>query len=513
VVLVWCLVCGDVRLLALTCAWLSFTLQQHLSIVPSAGLIAAVGVVGLGVALVRRGVLRDRVGRRTVARSVVWSAVVGLVLWSPVLYEQFTRSPGNLERIARYAGDKTRSDVGYGSALRQVAHAIGLPPLLGRINVTGPDMLARVSVVTGVSAVAAVVLLIAGAVLWRRKKPRLTALVVVAGAVVAGGLINGANVPNSLEQTRIAFYHWAFTLAFLEFLIFLLAVSPPLWRWFTAREPDRALVLQGLAGPLVCLLVLAPAIGNLVVHRTDNRLLLLVPKRSIDQLESEVRSHAGAIAGPTLVMSTDQISFTGTYEAIAARLVSAGLDVKFPAITRDYVADNRLVDYRTVRSAIVVAFGVGGPPTGIPGTQIATADPAPGLDRGALALLIRQAHAGSKVVLGSALERELARQTKLQLARPGLTKLERATLAAEEGSLKDSLRLITKEPEKILTRLATLRLLAKSPLIEPALSHRAIERVLRTYPVSQGVAMSATHLSLFLLNRQQLLAYAPPPHR
>ena len=298
VVLVWCLVCGDVRLLALTCAWLSFTLQQHLSIVPCrrAHRRGRCGGPRSGARAARRASRPRRPPDGGAKRRCgqPWSV-------SSCGPRSCTSSspgrPGNLERIARYAGDKTRSDVGYGSALRQVAHAIGLPPLLGRINVTGPDMLARVSVVTGVSAVAAVVLLIAGAVLWRRKNPRLTALVVVAGAVVVGGLINGANVPNSLEQTRIAFYHWAFTLAFLEFLILLLAVSPPLWRWFTHENRTDRSCCQGLAGPLVCLLVLAPAVGNLIVHR-DRQSTAAVGSEARRSTRSSPRSAATPARSP-----------------------------------------------------------------------------------------------------------------------------------------------------------------------------------------------------------------------
>ena len=48
---------------------------------------------------------------------------------------------------------------------------------------------------------------------------------VMAGAVAVGGLLNGASVPDSFESDRIAFYHWGFTLAFLELLILLVVAT------------------------------------------------------------------------------------------------------------------------------------------------------------------------------------------------------------------------------------------------------------------------------------------------
>src|SRR4029079_11283323 len=68
VVLLWCLLCGDVRLLALTCAFVSFTLQQHLSVVPVTLVVTAVGLGGLLVTLIRNGAFRDPDRRREVTR-------------------------------------------------------------------------------------------------------------------------------------------------------------------------------------------------------------------------------------------------------------------------------------------------------------------------------------------------------------------------------------------------------------------------------------------------------------
>lgn len=511
VVLLWCLVCGDARLLALTCAVLSFTFQQHLSVVPATAVVTGVGVVGLGVALVRRGVFRDPVVRREAGRNTVLAAAVGLVLWAPVLYEQFTRSPGNLERIVRYAGDNTRRSVGYGAALRQLAHAVGLPPLLGRTEVSGSDLLASVPVLTWVSALAAGALLTIGAMAWRKRNPRLAALVVMAGGVALGGLFNGSNVPDSLEQIRIAFYHWTFTLAFLELLILLVAIGSPLWRWYQERSTASGPAVRLLAGPVVALLVFAPAFANLFVSRADNRMFLFMPKGSFDRIEHEVRRHLPAIGQPTLLLSTTAISFSGVYEATAARLIADGVDVVFPRAYAGSVADARLVDYRTVRSAIVLATGIGGPPAGVPGTLIATADPAPGFERDAFAQLVRQARSARKPVLGIQLERRLQRQVIEHVAPSGLGKFASTVSVDEQRTIEKLLTKINVKPVEALSRRSVLSLLAAAPMVEPVLDHAALERAARTFPTVQGAALQATHLSAYLLTRSQLLLFAPPP--
>ena len=482
VVLLWCLLCGDVRLLALTCAFVSFTLQQHLSVVPVTLVVTAVGFAGLLVTLVRNGALRDPERRREATRSGLIAGIVTLVLWSPVIYEQITSSTGNLTRILRYAGDDTRGSVGNASALRQLAHALGLPPLLGRINLTGYNLVARVPVYTAITAAVAVALLIFAWIHWRREKPRLGALVLMTGALAVGGFINGTNVPASLEQGRIAFYHWAFILAFLEVLILVLAVAPPLWRWARTQELWQRPAVTALAAPVVLVLVLAPAIGNLVIPRTDNKLPYTIPRSAIDAAVSKIRAQRGQFDEPTLLLSRGERTFTGLREAVAARLDAEGIDVLNPAILAGAVHKDRLVGHRQPRSAIVVATNVGGPPKGIPGRLIGTADPSPGFDRQAFALLVRQAQAAPRLVLGDAFERKLRAETPRLLALHGRSKGTRKFVAERMRSIESTLSRLTTQPADVLSHEWVLRLLASTPLAQPVLDHDALESVLRTFP-------------------------------
>ena len=366
VVLAWCLLCGDVRLLPASCVAVSFTAQQHLSVLPATAIVTAVGWVGLALVLLRGGALRDPGRRREAGRSVVVAVVISLVLWAPVIYQQLTQTPGNLHSILLYAGDGAREDVGYVAAIRQVAHVLGLPPLLGRTGVTGSELLAPVSVLTWVSALTVAAGFLVGAVWWRRREPRLTALVVMTGALVVAGILNGANIPNSIEQSRIAFYHWAFALAFLELLIVIVFARELVRRWDPARSTAQRFNASVVIAPTVLALVLAPAIGNLFVSRANNRIEPTIPKRMVDEIAAGVRRERDAIRGPTLLLSRGENVFSGVREAVAARLEAAGMEVVHPRDLAGYVDERRLVDDRKVRSAIVIAIGLHGPPKGSP---------------------------------------------------------------------------------------------------------------------------------------------------
>ena len=68
-----------------------------------------------------------------------------------------------------------------------------------------------------------------------------------------------------------------------------------------------------------------------------------------------------------------------------------------------------------------------------------------------------------------------------------------------------------KQPEVVLADKTLLQHLAETPLAEPALNHQALERVLRTFPTSQGNRLTATHLAVYVLDRKQALRAADHP--
>ena len=228
-VLWWCVAAGDTRLLPLAVGVASFTAQQHLSVIPATLVLVAGGLVLLGVRGWRAGWTGPD-DRRVLTRWLGASVVVGLVLWAPPLAQQVFGNSGNLGDMAWFARHGNRDTMGYGSAVRQLAHVVGLPPLLGRTDLVGGDLLAAPSPATWVTAVAVLAGVVALCVHWRRVDPRRASLGAAVGLVAVAGLVNGASVPRGLEQGRLTFYHWAFALAF-----FLALIGG--WPW---RRPWRA---------------------------------------------------------------------------------------------------------------------------------------------------------------------------------------------------------------------------------------------------------------------------------
>ncbi|MBD0281642.1 MAG: hypothetical protein ICV69_05545 [Thermoleophilaceae bacterium] len=110
--LTWSLVCGEYRLLPLTCLVASFTAQGHLSYVPPTFGALAVGFGGLAAS-------RRRIPRRWTVAAIA----VGAVCWIPPLLEQAIHRPGNLVRLWRAAAadDPTLGlEVGWHAVVRAI---------------------------------------------------------------------------------------------------------------------------------------------------------------------------------------------------------------------------------------------------------------------------------------------------------------------------------------------------------------------------------------------------------
>src|SRR5439155_7622746 len=210
---------------------------------------------------------RDRGVRRELVRWGVWSAIVAAVMWVPVVLDQLF-DDGNLGRIVDYAGNNDAKHLGFSSAVHQVVHALGLPPLLGQTEFSGRWLLAEPSTLTWISAVVVLGLVAALGVRWRRTSQIKTSLVIMTGIAVVAGLANGASVPLGIEPLRPAFYHWAFVVAFFAYLVLGLGVLDLVRSTKLATQPWAAPAFTSLA----LLAVILPGAINPALDRTTNTL-------------------------------------------------------------------------------------------------------------------------------------------------------------------------------------------------------------------------------------------------
>jgi hypothetical protein len=482
-VLCWCVLCGDLRLLPLATAMVSFAAEQHLAVAPAVAVLAAAAVVGVIVALVRRP--------REVAWWCWWSVLVALVLWAPVLLDQVINPNGNLGRILHFAGSSHRKTLGATSALRQLANALGLPPLLGRMQLTGGMMLAPPSSLTWISAAVALAIVAALGLRWRTRNPRQATLAVMVGITALAGFANGSSVPvGFLEESRIAFYHWTFVLAFFTWLVLGLGVLEPM----RAQLVGRPRLAHGLTALALAAIIL-PAAINPTLDRPSNYLesaSSFLPRRYLRRIGDAVFALQALLGKQAVLIGRGGEFYAGQPQALAFELAARGLDVRAPLALRGFVHDDRMVDPSTVDTGLVLIGDAAKPANTAPrGILLADVDLRNRPDPRAFEELVAQAQTGGEVRLGPAAAEALAAMSD----------------PFQHLSVSVSLADIAQRPRKVLTA-RVLRFLRDHPIEEPRLDPALIDRVLAGVRGNWSPA-STTRLRLYSVDRAELLRVSP----
>jgi hypothetical protein len=388
-VLVWCLVCGDDRLLPLAVGYLSFAGQAHLSVGPAVGVLVIVGLVAVAVTWWRAGIRRDPAVRRHALRWGGGSALLGLLLWLPVIYQQFHGDPGNVTALMEFTSDNQRPALGLDAAIRQLGHVLGLPPLLGQTQLVGFDLIEPVGFGTWLTAGLVLAVLAVAGFRWRKQAPRRSALVLMVGVLVVCGLVNGSNVPDSVERARLSFYHWAWPLTILVVVGLALVVADVARQvagrrhWFAGGIPRP--LGAGLVGVALVAMVV-PTLVNPSLDRITNNLSrtgTLYPRSVYNSLVGQaLDAGVGDVDGEVVVVGTGGPIFDGTVEGLSLQLMEHGVDVAFPLYARDFVANEHLIEKEDLGAVLVVVTeGVDGPPPGLPGEEIGRVPVAKGFDR------------------------------------------------------------------------------------------------------------------------------------
>lgn len=481
---VWAVLSGDLRLVPLTVAFWSFAAQQHLSVLPAAAVLAGAGAVGIAFWVWRVGP-----GHR--ARALAWvggGALVGLVLWAPVLWQEVTGEPGNLTALSEYSGDPERVDLGVRSAVGQVSTVLGPRPFLGWSSPRGWDLVAPRSTVAVVATFAAVGAVLALAGWWRRRDPRMVAAVAMVGVLAVAGVVTGTNIPDSPEQGRLNFFHWAFALSFFELLVvgWLLALLVP--KVTPNLTHGRAITAAVVAAVVLIAVALTPVVVDRRADHLGQPIETAAVRELLDQVETS--EELAAVDHPLLVLVNGDDRYIQVGDTVGARLEIDGRRIQFPDSSRGFVHPDRLADPCTVPGALVVSLVLNdlAPP---PGVEIASVDGAPSLDRDALARLEAQAE-GQEVVFGPDLQAALD-------AMPGdRGGLLGATIALRLGT----------EPQRVLLDRASVDLLLDHPTESPKLDPEDLQALRDSYPPDAN-AIVATEITAHLLDRGELEQFRP----
>lgn len=498
-VLLWCVLCGDIRLLPLTALWVSFTAQQHLSVLPALAVMTAIPLLGcLGL---------ERRNLRTMGRWLGGAAAVSFVVWLPVALQELFGDKGNISQLRNFASHSDRPKLGYRVAVDQLVHVLGWPPFLGETNLGGEWFFGTPSATKRLTALVVVALLGYAAFRWYRAGNRARlAFVALAFVTAFGGVMNGASVPKGIEQFRMPFYHWAFVLMLfvITSLVLLLGdlLAPVLARLRVGESWPR----MALASLVPFLVIVVPAVVNPSLDRRSNTLLAAyspVTRDMVDQLGDAVMAESDRIDGPVLIMSRGQDAFVGIRQAFALELETRGVDIAYTKDAHTFVHDDMLGHRKTIQSGLVVVLD--NPVHGdtaltalVPGELLVDIGRPEGFDIEALDELVETAEAADEVVLT-----DEAEQTIAEYPDPVGRDLYRGYLESFVGE----------DARDRFTDPTSLRLLLDTyPFVEPRFDRDLIERVLESMPGddSGGERYKETEwrLRVYLLDREQVLGFA-----
>ncbi len=493
-VLVWCLLCGDDRLLPLAVVYLSFAGQAHLSVGPSVLILVVVGVAAVAWGWRRAGIRRDPAVRRHALRGGGGSLLLGLLLWAPPIYQQFHGDPGNVTALIEFTSDNERPALGYGAAVRQVAHTLGLPPLLGQPRLVGLDMIAAVGWGTWLTAGLVLVVLAVAGHRWKHTHPRRARLVVMVGVLVVCGLVNGSSVPDSVERSRLTFYHWAWPLTIFAVLGLALAATDVARRRASERAPRR--LMPALVGVSLVVIVV-PTLLNSSFDRYTNRLErtgTLYPRRVYDELTDEiVAAGVDDIDGEVVVVGQGGPVYDGTNEGLAIQLTERGLDVAYGGFLRDYVADEHLVEAEDLGAVLImVTESVNGPVVTAPGEEIARANVSDDFDR----------EAYNEVV-------DAVEGTDVDDIEPGpeLAALLDAAGGKERLLFDEQLRRAFSDPRTWFLQRDMARFFIEYPTESPRLDPAVLRRLVDSFPESYTGGPAVTDLSVWMLTDDEARRY------
>lgn len=296
---------GDWELLPVFTLLGSFVVQAHLTYVALGVPLVAAVVIMMVAAHVQ--------GRSVPPAAMAKAAVVGLVLWAPVLWDQFFGA-GNISSIARTFSNGNTTGKGSGFALGRLTHAIAPVPMFARPsgelgNLAFLDGAGLLRTVLGVG-----VLVAFGWALFHHQRTRspyrpLGHLVVL---VLVASVYSATKLP-PLSTVKAANLRWMWTGGALLWLVLLVTLAQLATRRWRAPDVFSAVAVLAVAG------VVAGVSSYWSVDLRDEGSF-----RAVDRLRSQVRDHLDK--GTYIVVYQGEDTLLAVGPPVVADLVSRGYD-------------------------------------------------------------------------------------------------------------------------------------------------------------------------------------------
>ncbi len=481
-VLAWALIDGDLRLLPLAGVVASYAAQQHLA----AGLVVVVMTVAVAVGLAVQIVARARRGDTTIARTTVtWTLVafaVAVACWIPVFVDEIKHHPGNLTEIVKFARDNSRPTLGFHSGVYQALHAITPPTVLGRTDTVGYFFLPRSSASMDAIGFVIVAALVAVAWLARSRSRALSRLAVVTLVLLAAGVINGGNVPASLESFRVNLYRWTWAAAFLTWTTIGIGLA-----FLAGRTPLRR--ARHFAAPALLIIAALIATTTVFVSGRDDH------NREAPGFALEKRVGAAVLARvdhhhPVVVVTYGYAAGISVGPYVILRLIEAGVPVETPASLAATYGNARVYRPDSEPSALVIS------------SAARKLDPEPGT------LVTTQLFSAERSRLLDELAADV-RAGKIVLTPDARARIERRYAAAARTFVHDLLDGLSTDPRAVLEQPTVLALVVDGMISAPA-TDRATARRLLELPADQTTIGGDEQLQVHLLTPAQLRSVQLP---
>ena len=262
------------------------------------------------------------------------TVVVVAVLWLPVVIQQLTSDDGNLAALVRFFRDHGREH-SYGDAWHVLASQLSVWPdwlrgsivrniYSGALDLSGPTPV----------AVAALLLVGAAAIAWRRAKGAFRLDVVVGLAIVAG-FVSVSRIVGEIFPYLVI---WTWALGMLTWLAISWSV---VWWWRTRPAPDPRVGRIALGAVAVALVVVS-VVSTVDAARAGNP---DVPgSRWVRGLTAKVRDELPGGRGVVEIRSSGGAGSTWIGAGIADELEHHGIDTRVPPDLAFAYGPDRVLD-------------------------------------------------------------------------------------------------------------------------------------------------------------------------
>ena len=363
----WSVIDGDHAMLLLVTCVTSLSAQTHM---PYLGL--GLGMGALCCVSVARDWVRHPAQRNQIQRWLGVSALVGLVLWSPVLFDQLTETPGNLRMLNDYFRHPPEPPVGTAEGLRLMLRHLDVFHLVrgvfdGDGFITAAGFRLDGSIVPG--ALLLIVWLAAAVGAWRAGHRLLRSMHLVVGWALVLGAVSMSRIFGKVWY-YLTLWAWTTTIFVVASILWTVVVLL-VQRRDSSPMPHNAL-RWGVTGvgsvSLVAAIVSAFGVHAPEQYLSDSLGQLVGPTAdALDRGDGDATGHEGRY----VVTWNDARNFGSQGYGLVNELERRGYDVGVPDTWRVPVTEQRVIPFETATAEVRLATGsyidqVGGLPGAVP---------------------------------------------------------------------------------------------------------------------------------------------------